>query len=261
MLEVRSVGKGFAGVVAVDDVSLTVTPGESIGIVGPNGSGKTTLLNLISGFAAPDQGKILLDGRDVTGGPPWRACELGLVRTFQLPAMPARMSVLEVVVSGGRMPVSSSPWASLVRFRRTREELQEVTEEALAALARVGLEGTVDDPAASLSGGQQKLLNLAAALMVHPRILLLDEPTAGVSPPLRKVLASILEEVREAGTAIVTVEHDMAFVAAVCETVTVLDKGRVIAECAPSELHLDARVVDAYLGTRKAEPMARTEVP
>jgi branched-chain amino acid transport system ATP-binding protein len=260
MLEVRGVGRDFAGVVAVAEVSLEVGAGESVGIVGPNGSGKTTLLNLISGFVKPSRGRIELAGRDITGNPPWTISKRGLVRTFQTPKMPERMSVLEVMVSGADLPVSASPYASLVRWRRCREELGGAVDEAMTLLERVDLAAAADAPASSLSGGQQKLLNLVAALMTHPQLLLLDEPTAGVSPPLRGVLVKALQEARESGMAIVTVEHDMAFVASLCELVTVLDGGSVIARCAPSELHLDQQVVDAYLGTRRAGKGARSEV-
>ncbi|HVW47868.1 MAG TPA: ABC transporter ATP-binding protein [Solirubrobacterales bacterium] len=260
MLEVESVGKDYAGVVAVAEVSFGVEPAESVGVVGPNGSGKTTLLNIISGFARPDRGRIVLGGREVTGRPAWTLSGLGVARTFQLPQMPARMSVLEVVLAGARQPVSASPLGGLVRLRRSRAELAGAVERADGLLERVGLRRLRDDPAASLSGGQQKLLNLVAALIGDPRLLLLDEPTAGVSPPLRKVLVGVLEEVRAKGTAIVTVEHDMAFVSEVCERVVVLDGGSVIARCAPSELHLDEQVVEAYLGKRRADRGTRSEV-
>ncbi|MEZ5076326.1 MAG: ABC transporter ATP-binding protein [Solirubrobacterales bacterium] len=250
MLRAEGVKKEFAGIHALDGASLEVGEGEAIGLVGPNGSGKSTLLSAMSGFLRPDAGEITFDGRRIERMKPWRVAGLGLQRTFQLPQMPEKMTVLEVMLTGARLRRGNSIWTSLLRPGAVAAEQAEAIDRARALLDEMTLLRLANQPAAMISGGQQKLLSLGAALMGSPRMLLLDEPTAGVNPTLRGVLAERLRQVHAAGTALVIVEHDMGFVADLCERCYVLDKGTVITSCAPSKLASDQRVVEAYLGTK-----------
>lgn len=250
MLRAEGVEKEFAGIHALAGASLEVSPGEVVGLVGPNGSGKSTLLNAMSGFMRPDSGEITFEGRRIERMKPWRVAKLGLQRTFQLPQMPEKMTVLEVMLTGAHLPLGDSTWASLLRPGAVAAEQRAAVTKAQAMLDELTLLPLEHHPAAMISGGQQKLLTLGAALMGSPRMLLLDEPTAGVNPTLRHVLVDRLRKVHAAGTALVIVEHDMGFVADLCERCYVLDKGAVITCCAPSELASDQRVVEAYLGTK-----------
>lgn len=249
MLVAEDVRKRFAGVTALDGASLEVGAEEIVGLVGPNGSGKSTLLNALSGFMRPDAGTVTFAGERVERKQPWDVAALGLQRTFQLPAMPQRMTVLEVMLAGARLPLGGTAWASLLRPRAVRAEQAAAVTRARELLDELTLLHLEHHAAGMLSGGQQKLLSLGAALMGDPRMLLLDEPTAGVNPSLRRVLVERLRRVRERGTALVIVEHDMGFVAELCGRCYVLDKGAVITCCPPSELASDPRVVEAYLGS------------
>ncbi|CAO3402450.1 ABC transporter ATP-binding protein [Azospirillum sp. 11R-A] len=251
MLSAHDVTRSFGGLTAVNHVSLEIGPREIVGLVGPNGSGKTTLLNLLSGFLAPTSGEIRFDGTAVRARRAWQPSRLGLRRTFQLPKLPARMSVLEVMLAGGRLPAGASPWRSLLTPGAVRREEAAFIGKAMGLLAEVDLAGLADHPAGGLSGGQQKLLGLAAALMDDPAVLLLDEPTAGVNPSLRRRMADHLRRIREGGTALVIVEHDMGFIGDLCDRCLALDKGAVIANCRPDELSGNQQVVEAYLGRRR----------
>lgn len=259
MLAAEGVRKHFGGLAALDGVSLEIREGEIVALVGPNGSGKSTLLNVLSGFLEPDGGSVTYEGRPIHRLEPWDVSQLGLRRTFQLAAQPTRMSLLEVMLAGARLPEGSSAWRSVFRARRVRAEQRAAVERARGLLEELSLLPLQHHAAGMLSGGQQKLLSLGAALMGDPRMLLLDEPTAGVNPTLRRTLAERLRTIRARGTTLLIVEHDMNFVAELCDRVYVLDKGRVIAECAPSELAEDERVVEAYLGS--VRPTAARRAP
>ena len=259
MLAAEQVSKRFSGIVALDRVDIEVGAGEIVGLVGPNGSGKSTLLNVLSGFARPDGGTVTLQGERIDGKRPWHIAGRGLQRTFQLPAQPQRLTVLEVMLTGARLPRGATVWGSLASPRQVRGEQAEAVERARTVLEELTLLELEHDAAGTLSGGQQKLLSLGVALMSEPDVLLLDEPTAGVHRTLRRALVGRLRAVHEAGTALVIVEHDMGFVTELCERVYVLDKGRVVTSCLPSELVDDPRVVEAYLGTRRRPAPAPVE--
>lgn len=253
LLEVEDVVKQFSGIVAVEGASIEVAAGEIVGLVGPNGSGKSSLLNAISGLGHADSGAVRFDGVSIVRSQPWTVSELGVRRTFQLAKLPERMTVLEVMLAGASLPTGSKVLRSFVMPGRCRREEAQALARARELLAEMNLEPLADHAAGTLSGGQQKLLSLAAALMGSPQLLLLDEPTAGVNPSLRLRLVEHLLEVKRAGCAILVVEHDMASIGALCDRVYVLDKGRVIASCAPDELADDPRVVEAYLGSSRVE--------
>jgi neutral amino acid transport system ATP-binding protein len=244
MLVVEGVVRTFGGVRAVDGATLAVERGSITGLIGPNGAGKSTLFNCVSGFLRADSGRVLLEGRRIDRRAPHRIARAGLVRTFQTPRALARMTVLENVVLGTpRHP------GERLGGRGARRE-REARERAAELLALVRLDGHADALAGTLSGGQRKLLDLVRALMAEPRLLLLDEPMAGVNPAVRVQLLEHILDLRErAGLTFLIVEHDLDFVMRASDRVIVMADGRVIAEGTPDEVRADARVVDAYLGT------------
>jgi neutral amino acid transport system ATP-binding protein len=232
MLEVEGVVHAFDGVRAVDGATLAVEQGSITGLIGPNGAGKSTLFNCVSGFLRPDAGRVLLDGRRIDRRAPHRIARAGLVRTFQTPRTLARMTVLD---------------NAMVAARQERVGLARAGE----LLALVRLDGHANALAGTLSGGQRKLLDLVRALMAEPRILLLDEPMAGVTPAVRVELLEHILALREReGLTFLIVEHDLDFVMRASDRVVVMSDGRVIAAGTPDEVRRDERVVDAYLGTR-----------
>lgn len=254
MLSADAVTKRFAGIRALDGASIEVGEHEIVGLLGPNGSGKSTLLAVISGFLRADAGTVRFQGRRIDQAKPWDIAGLGLRRTFQLPRLPRGMTVLEVMLSGAVLSRGRRASAALFRPRAVAVEQRSAVSQARALLDELTLIRLEHHAAGTLSGGQQKLLSLGAALMTEPRILLLDEPTAGVHPNLRNTLVERLRSVRSNGTSLVIVEHDMAFVQQLCERAYVLDKGQVIAECAPADLVKDPKVVEAYLGSGRGSP-------
>lgn len=256
MLVAEEIKKRFAGVAALDGASIEVHAGESVGLVGPNGSGKSTLLNVASGFEKPDEGRVSLLGGDVTGHEPWDVAKRGLVRTFQHANLPTRMSVMDLMLAGGRLAAGGTIRGSLFARRRVREEEAHAADKAWAILERIKLDNLASHPGGKLSGGQQKLLSLGMALMGDPKILLLDEPTAGVNPSLRVQLAEHLRTLQVEGITLLTVEHDMRFISDVCDRVYVLDRGRIITACAPGELSDHPEVLEAYLGHSGSKAVA-----
>jgi neutral amino acid transport system ATP-binding protein len=246
-LEAHDIVRAFGGVRAVDGASLDVEPGSITGLIGPNGAGKSTLFNCVSGFLRPEAGRVLLDGRRIDRRSPHRIARAGLVRTFQTPRTLARMTVLENVVLATRDHPGERLGGALAGRRRERE----ARLRARGLLELVRLDGHADNLAGTLSGGQRKLLDLVRALMAEPRILLLDEPMAGVSPTVRvELLAHILGLRDREGLTFLIVEHDLDFVMRASDRVVVMNDGRVIADGTPDDVRADERVVDAYLGTR-----------
>lgn len=258
MLVVEGIKKHFAGVAALDGVSMEVQAGESVGLVGPNGSGKSTLLNCASGFEKPDAGGVHLIGKNVTGKEPWDVAKLGLVRTFQHANLPTKMSVIDLMLVGGQLSRGETIRSSLLSRKQVRDEEADATDKAWAILERIKLDNLASHPGGKLSGGQQKLLSLGMALMGDPKILMLDEPTAGVNPTLRVQLAEHLRTLQAEGLTLVTVEHDMRFIADVCDRVYVLDRGRIITNCVPSELSDHPEVLEAYLGRSGSKAVANS---
>jgi branched-chain amino acid transport system ATP-binding protein len=248
-LQVRDIVRAFDGVRAVDGASLDVEAGSITGLIGPNGAGKSTLFNCISGFLRPQSGRVLLDGKRIDRRGPHRIARVGLVRTFQTPRALTRMTVLENVMLAAPRHRGERLGGSLAPSARRRE--REVKVRAAELLELVRLDGHAAALAGTLSGGQRKLLDLVRALMAEPRILLLDEPMAGVSPTLRVELLEHILALRERdGITLLIVEHDLDFVMRASDRVIVMNDGRVITHGSPDEVRADERVIDAYLGAR-----------
>jgi branched-chain amino acid transport system ATP-binding protein len=248
MLKTKDMSKSFGGLTVLTDVNLEVSRDEIVGLLGPNGSGKTTVLNILSGFLKPSGGRILFEDQDITGLAPHAIGHLGLRRTFQLPRMPAKMTCAELLLTSIEQPLGASVLSVLTRPFAVRREEKSAVRRVFSMLERLELTHVAHQSAAGISGGQQKLLALGAALLGNAKLLLLDEPTAGVNPSLRHKLVDTLREARRSGVTIVVVEHDMGFIGRLCDRCIVLDRGTLIADCKPGELHQHERVVEAYLG-------------
>ncbi len=249
MLEARELSKRFGGVVAVDRCSLALEAGRITGLIGPNGAGKTTLFNMVAGALAPSGGRILFDGADVTGLPAHALFARGIVRTFQIPHEFGRLTVRENLMTVPADQRGERLIESLFNWRAVRAEEAELAARADDALDFLRLGHLADAPAASLSGGQKKLLEIGRAMMASPRLVLLDEPGAGVNPTLLAELAQMIDRLaRERGYTICLIEHNMDMIARLCDPVIVMAEGRVLTTGTIDEVRADARVIEAYLG-------------
>lgn len=250
LLQADDVAKRFGGLAAVDGASLTVQERSITALIGPNGAGKTTLFNIFSGFIRPERGSVLLNEVRIDGRPPHAVNRRGLVRTFQTPRALRRMSVLENVLLAAPHQPGERLWRLVATPGSVRRREREIEEQARELLRLVRLDGLAQEYAGTLSGGQRKLLEFARALMTGPRIVLLDEPMAGVSPPLAIQLLDHMRMLREErGLTFFLVDHDLEMVMSVSDHVIVMNEGRVIAAGTPDEVRADPLVVDAYLGT------------
>jgi branched-chain amino acid transport system ATP-binding protein len=246
LLQVEGLAKRFGGIVATDDLVLSIERGELHAVIGPNGAGKTTLIAQLSGQLAPDSGRVYFEGRDITTLPVYARSRLGLARSFQITSLFLDLSVLDNVA----LAVQAHAGHSFHFWRNARAE-PELREPAKAALARVGLSGRANERAAALSHGEHRLLELAMALAGAPRMLLLDEPMAGLGPEESARMVAMLRALKSEFT-ILLVEHDMEAVFALADRITVLVYGRVIASGAPDAIRADKQVRDAYLGEQEA---------
>lgn len=248
MLAALNVSKHFGGIAALSDCTVDLQKGLVTGLIGPNGAGKTTLLNVISGLMPPDAGRVLLDGVDITGLLLHKVAKLGVVRTFQIARELANLTVLEnllLAADSGSLEYATS---ALFRRRHVRASETETCERALRVLEQMNLRAKADDLASALSGGQKKLLELARALMLDPRVILLDEPAAGVAPPLVREIGGVIRKIADSGVTIGIVEHDMHLIGSLCDHVYVLAAGRTLVHGTFAEVTNDPAVVSAYLG-------------
>jgi branched-chain amino acid transport system ATP-binding protein len=248
VLELRGVTRRFGGHRAVDDVSFHVRPGTITGLIGPNGAGKTTVFNLIAGALRPTAGQIALGEHRLDGQPAHRVLRAGVARTFQIPRPFAAMTVLENLMLAGQDQPGEQWWTNWLRPGRVAAAESALRARASELLDFVGLGGLIGAPARVLSGGQRKLLELARALMTGPRLLLLDEPAAGVHPAMVDAIAERIVALHRQGLTVLLIEHNLELVMRLCRPVLVMAGGRLLVEDEPEAVRADPRVLDAYLG-------------
>jgi branched-chain amino acid transport system ATP-binding protein len=249
MLELKSVSKHFGGAEVVSGISLGVEPGSIAGLIGPNGAGKTTLFNLVAGVIRPSRGEIRLAGADITREAPHRRMARGLGRTFQIPRPFAEMTVIENMLTAAQSQRGERLFANWLTLGRVGAEERANAQKAMAHLEFLGLSRLAREPARILSGGQRKLLELGRVLMADPRIILLDEPGAGVNPALLDTIIDRVAEINKRGVTFLIIEHNMDLVARLCRHVFVLAAGRMLFEGTPRAAIEDPHVIEAYLGT------------
>jgi neutral amino acid transport system ATP-binding protein len=256
LLDIQNLDKSFGGVAAVVGASFGVAEGSITALIGPNGAGKTTVFNLVSGFIRPDRGTVRFAGRDIAGARGDAVARAGLVRAFQAPRVLTRMSVLENMMLGARDQPGERLGMSWFAPRRVAIREREIHARALEMLELIRLRNLANDYAGTLSGGQRKLLELGRALMSEPRMILLDEPMAGIAPVLGAQLLQHIQDLRARQMTVCVIEHDMDVVMSIADRVIVMDEGRVIAVGSPDEVQRDERVIEAYLGRLGTADMA-----
>jgi ABC-type branched-subunit amino acid transport system ATPase component len=247
ILEVSGVSLAFGGTLAVNDVSVAVSPGEILAVVGPNGAGKSSLAEIISGAMKPAGGKVVFNGIDVTRKPAYKVARLGLTRTYQMPTEFRQITVLENLLVGVPGQRGAKLRFALAGRRTWSDEEAQLRVKARGLLADFGLAAWEDAYAGSLSGGQRRILEIVRALMTEPKLLVLDEPTAGVTPSIVAEIERFVEVLRSRGLTFLIIEHELEFVERLADRVVVMAAGRVVADGTMAKLRLNPEVIDAYL--------------
>jgi branched-chain amino acid transport system ATP-binding protein len=256
-LELRQVGLSFGGLRAVHDVSLALPAGALHGLIGPNGAGKTTIFNLLTGVYQPDAGEIRLGGERISGRRPAQIARAGMARTFQNIRLFGELSVLDNVRIAAGLRARAGMWRSLLRTPYAQAEERCIRARCLELLDVLGIAARADEQARSLPYGDQRRLEIARALATEPNVLLLDEPVAGMNSGEKHAMRGLIQQLRtDFGVAILLIEHDMGLVMDICEHITVLDHGEVIAAGAPAQIQTDPAVIAAYLGVDDQEASA-----
>jgi branched-chain amino acid transport system permease protein len=249
ILRLQDITRSFGGVRALDGVSLSVTRGEIHGLIGPNGAGKTTLINVLSGLIPPSSGEVYFTDKPIQGIPAHCVAELGMVRTFQNIRLFPALSCLENVIAGQHLTARRPLLPRLFCLPSARREEKKYRDEAMELLSRVGLGHRAETLAKNLSYGERRRLEIARALASNPRMLLLDEPVAGMRQRGLRLVSDFIRSLAQDGITILLIEHNMAFVMQLCSRITVLNFGRVITTGTPEEVALHPQVIEAYLGT------------
>ncbi|WP_018133311.1 ABC transporter ATP-binding protein [Effusibacillus pohliae] len=248
MLKAEKLTKRFGGNTAVNEVDFEIRAGQITAVIGPNGAGKTTFFNLISGFHQPSGGRLLLNGRDVTGSPSYQMARLGIARTFQTTKLFAEATVIDNLIIGHRLRTKSGLWGAIMRTGRYRREEQKCREKAMQALAFVGAAELAERPVASISQEAQKRVAIALALATDPQLVLLDEPAAGINANETSRLAELIRKMKNAGLTVCIIEHKMQMIMNLADRIMVLNQGAKIAEGTPAEISQNETVIAAYLG-------------
>lgn len=256
ILSVDSLAVSFDGLKALDGLSFDIQKGKITALIGPNGAGKTTAFNVITGLLKPDAGQVYFKGQRITGLPPFKRARLGMARTFQLLRLFPQITILENMLLAQHYSKGESLWAALARTPSMLKEEKENQAKALDSLEFVGLVDKADVLAEELSHGQRRLLEIARALVTGSELLLLDEPTAGVYPEMRRKILGFLEQIRDQGRTIVFIDHHMETVFSVAEHIIVLAHGKKLTEGTPTEIRKNPKVIETYLGKKAAKRMA-----
>ena len=251
-LAIAGLSKAFGGVKAIDEVSLTVPQGSLTAVIGPDGAGKTTLFNLVTNLYAPDSGTVAFHGVSLVGRQPAKIAAMGLIRTFQAARIFPGMTARENALAGTHLHLRAAAWRHMLWLGGARREEYDLVAKADALLELVGLASFRDAAATELPMGAQKLLEVVRALMAEPKLLLLDEPAAGLNDAETGDLAELLRAVRDSGITVIVVEHNMSLVMGVADQVVVLDAGAIVASGAPKQIQQDKRVIAAYVGAEEA---------
>jgi branched-chain amino acid transport system ATP-binding protein len=248
MLTVENLAKEFDGLTAVNDLNFTVEPNTISGLIGPNGAGKTTTLNMIAGHLKPSSGKIYFDGREITNLRPHQTFQLGIVRTFQIPRPFSGMTVLENLTMVPRNQIGEKIWNNWLRNNAVEREEQQIREKANGLLEFLNLSDLQNEYSGNLSGGQLKLLELGRALMSDPKVILLDEPAAGVNPTLLEEIIDRIRDIHRQGVTFLIIEHNMELVMRLCSSILVMAEGGILMRGSPEKIRSDPRLIDAFLG-------------
>ena len=248
MLTVENLAKEFDGLTAVNDLNFTVEPNTISGLIGPNGAGKTTTFNMIAGHLKPSSGKIYFDGKEITNLRPHQTFQLGIVRTFQIPRPFSGMTVLENLTMVPRNQIGEKIWNNWLRNNAVEREEQQIREKANGLLEFLNLSDLQNEYSGNLSGGQLKLLELGRALMSDPKVILLDEPAAGVNPTLLEEIIDRIRDIHRQGVTFLIIEHNMELVMRLCSSILVMAEGGILMRGSPEKIRSDPRLIDAFLG-------------